>query len=119
MPIAVKAKVVMQMARTRNSAMARGLNCCLDITTSLGFQALIGRRCDGAAGVLVRRESDRQIQLISSHALRTADGSSGQLQDRMRGEAGRDAPGGHVAPKFANPMLSVHVDEIDWELHAE
>lgn len=55
--------------------------------------------------------------MISALNLGSDRGSGGQLEDRMRGEAGREAPWADVAPDLLNLFFAVDVDEIDWKLH--
>ena len=67
----------------------------------------------------IARWCEGEIQLVSGGRPSPADRAAGKLHDGVRGETRRYAPRRDIGPDFLDAPISIQVDEIDGELHAE
>ena len=60
-----------------------------------------------------------KFELVSRAGLGAANGAGGELDHRMRGQTGRKPPRWYGAPHLLHCLISVQVDKVDGESHAE
>jgi len=67
-----------------------------------------------------RRSFDRgKFEIVSRAGLGAANRAGGELDHRMRGQTGRKPPRWYGAPHLLHCLISVQVDKVDGESHAE